>query len=292
MKKHPFVSVIVPAFQDQEGVLKCLGAIERQNYPKDYYEIVIVDNGSYPPIFLPETCSCRVALVRHTTAGSYAARNAGVVVARGDILAFTDADCVPDEDWIATGVAALQSCDVDSVIGGEVEFIPPANRTATVCYQLAVGFQQEENIRRKGFSVTANLFCTRTVYEKIGPFDEQLLSGGDLEWGCRAKEVGVKVVFEPILVVRTLPRMSLSSAICQARRVAGGRFQLVKSAAGVPSEGLRPHRGIIASVWMLLRAPELSSIERLNVIAIAATIKLAGKFERIRLWFGGVPERR
>lgn len=287
------VSIIIPAFNDQAGLSACLHAIAGQSYPADAIEVIAVDNDSTPPLSLDGTQAASVQLIRCLTPGSYAARNAGVRAANGTILAFTDADCMPDPDWIRAGVMALESRGVDSIIGGEVKFMPPSTRTATACYQLSVGFQQAENIKKRGFSATANLFCTRALFELVGPFNETLLSGGDREWAWRSRRAGHMVFFEPRAVVRTLPRTSFWSAIRQARRVAAGRYQLAKAKGDLASsDGLRPHRSSMESVSMLLRTPGLSVLERLRVIAVASAIKLVSVFERIRVRVGGAPERR
>src|SRR5690606_21992846 len=131
----------------------------------------------------------RTKLVVCRTPGSYAARNEAVKAASGSVLAFTDADCEPAPDWISAGVAELQRLSDSSIVGGEVRFAEPAKRSGTALYQMSVGFQQEENIRDRGFSATANLFCSYATFMRIGPFNELLLSGGDREWAWRARNL-------------------------------------------------------------------------------------------------------
>ncbi|MDA3878202.1 MAG: glycosyltransferase, partial [Halothiobacillus sp.] len=157
-----YVSVIIPVYNDQIGVNACLAALAVQSYPKDRYEVIVVDNASKPSISVAPEYSFFTRLVVCHTQGSYAARNAGIAVAQGEVLAFTDADCVPERNWISTGVAALRGGEGDCVIGGEVALLLPKRPTAVARYQHLEGFMQRENIEDRAFSVTANIFTSKT----------------------------------------------------------------------------------------------------------------------------------
>src|SRR5690606_574318 len=102
-------SVIVPVFNDQVGVTRCLFALAQPVVEHRLVEVVIVDNGSDPPIRLEHVDALRVILVRCNTPGSYAARNSGVAASSGRVLAFTDADCVPDSRWLELGGRAIEA---------------------------------------------------------------------------------------------------------------------------------------------------------------------------------------
>src|SRR5918998_5105397 len=106
-KRAPFVSVIVPVYNDQEDLVLCLEALENQTYPKDRYEVVVVDNGSkesIEPVVSRFTCA---SAAREDRPGTYAARKNGLRLARGEIIAFTDADCIPTPQWLEKGVGKL-----------------------------------------------------------------------------------------------------------------------------------------------------------------------------------------
>lgn len=289
------VSVIVPVFQDQDGVKNFLCALEVQTYPRHLIDVVVVDNGSSPPLALDNRDShgFEVRLIRCEKPGSYAARNAGALVADGQVFAFSDADCVPDPEWLENGIKALITVGGDSLIGGEVSLLNPAAQTAVSIYQRIVGFQQRENINNKFFSVTANLFCTREMYSLIGPFHEGLLSGGDLEWGGRARRYGVETRFAPDAIVRTPPRISLRAAVRQARRVAAGRYYLKRyGLTDGDAKSLNPHRGPFSSILWIMRYPELPLGLRISVLTVASIIKMASVFEVLRIRLGGRAERR
>lgn len=288
-----YVSVIVPVYNDQAGIDACLAGLRSQTLSKDHYEVIVVDNNSVPPIRIDPIFSDFVRLSIERKPGAYAARNAGIKISHGTILAFTDADCTPDPNWLEAGVRALNGGRGNYIIGGELVFLPSKIPTAVERYQVLTGFQQRENIEYLKFSATANIYVTRDQMMRIGFFDQTLLSGGDREWAWRAKSAGFSIKYASDVIAHTIPRRSLSSAIRQARRVAGGRYALHHMRRDhIPSNGLKPHRsGFSAANW-ILTYPELSLWNRFKIFSVALTLKTVGIFETIRLSFGGSPERR
>jgi glycosyltransferase involved in cell wall biosynthesis len=289
----PTVSVIIPVFQDPEGIRACLRSLERQSLSCEQFEVIVVDNGSKPPIDMPDSSLRHLYIVQCTTPGAYAARNAGVIAARGTTLAFTDADCVADERWLENGVRALEATARDAIVGGEVQFLEPSPSTAVALYQMSAGFQQAENILQKGFSATANIFCSRRVFDRIGPFADTLLSGGDREWAWRADRTGVVTIYAPDAIVVTAPRTTLRAALRQARRVAAGRHHLKHSGLAADRlESLRSHRGTFSTLLWIFSRRELGWIDRLRVLTVASLIKLVSILETVRIRLGGQAERR
>lgn len=285
------MAVIIPVFNDQHGLLSCLGGLGAQTYPTDKIEIIVVDNGSTPTLDPPERYPLTVRIVCCEKPGSYSARNAGARVASGDILAFTDADCIPDPEWLSKGVAALLAGDGKSIIGGQVLFAQSAARSGTALYQQAIGFQQEENIQHKGFTVTANMFCTAKQFRAVGPFNERLLSGGDLEWCWRAGRQGITVHFEPHAEVQTTPRIRLRDAVRQARRVAAGRVHLRGHDFSHPVV-LERYRTLTQSIIWTMSLSNFSTWERIRILAAGAIIRLFAALENVKLRFGSAAERR
>ncbi len=287
------VSVIIPVYNDQTGLDSCLAALAVQTYPRDHYEVIVVDNASNPRIKLRPAFSHFARLVVCLAPGSYAARNAGIAAAHGEVLAFTDADCNPDKDWISAGVAALESEEGRCIVGGEVALALSEEPTAVERYQYLVGFSQRKNIEDRGFTATANLFATKDQIEEIGLFHESLLSGGDREWCWRAAKLGFAVKYVPRAIVNTTPRKSLSSAFRQARRVAGGRLSLGASESLCPdSSRLRPLRTPWQSIRWILGHPDLTVFQRLGVLWVAVLLKAAHSLEQLRVRLGGLPERQ
>jgi glycosyltransferase involved in cell wall biosynthesis len=287
------ISVIIPVFQDAAGMQACLQSLAQQTLPLERFEVIVVDNGSNPPISIPERGPLHASVVRCATPGSYAARNAGVRAARGTQLAFTDADCVPDAQWLESGISELARATRDVILGGEVRYIVPTERNGVSLYQLLTGFPQAENIARKGFAATANVFCSRRVFDRVGPFEEALLSGGDLEWCLRARRMGIEAVLAPTAIVKTRPRITLGDALRQARRVAAGRYYLKRSGLAMNRpDVLQPNRGPLTSVLSIVTARDFGLFDRLRVLGVASLIKAVSILEGIRIRLGGRAERR
>src|ERR1044072_31217 len=129
MSSRPtFVSVIVPVWNDAARLDACLRALDMQTYPCELYEIVVVDNDSDEAVGPVVESHGRARLVHEARPGSYAARNTGLAHARGEILAFTDADCLPVEDWIERGVERLKQSGGGAGRGGWGEGYPGAQK--------------------------------------------------------------------------------------------------------------------------------------------------------------------
>lgn len=290
---RPSVTVIVPVFNDQSGIDACITALEGQTYPRANFEVIVVDNGSDVPIRLRATSGLDSRVITCESPGAYAARNAGIEAAGADILAFTDADCVPDPDWIEKGISALYRGDGRCVVGGEVAMRKPARPTAVELYQALSGFEQRDNIELRGFTVTANLFVARHAMRDIGLFDTRLLSGGDLNWSRRAAAAGYALVYAADAIVETCPRRTIRAAARQARRVAGGR-RVLRSDDRHASVGgsIGPRRGALASVLWILRHPELGWWDRLRVFGVAISLYIVRLAESLRLALGRQAERR
>lgn len=287
------VSLIIPVYNDQNGLDSCLRAIENQSLPHQYFEVIVIDNASQPKIELLEDTNLNCVLETCKKPGSYAARNVGMRTANGEVIAFLDADCLPEKDWLKQGFAAVQSAPLKTLIGGEVKLTKSEKPTAVELYQCLTGFGQQDNIEQQSFSVTANLFVRREQALFIGEFNENLLSGGDVEWSWRARALGFDIKFSPSAQVATAPRKSLGAAIKQARRIAGGRYHFRRlSIVDSPRDetSLAPRRGAWKATWWLLTR-DLSLKDRTRVFSVAVTLKLVQIIETFRLKKGASAER-
>ena len=103
-KFSPKVSVIVPVFNNSEQLVKCIYALVNQSYPADLYHIIVVDNGSTEKIKNVLLGFTGVTYILENRPGSYIARNTGIKYASGEIIAFTDSDCIPKYDWLENGI--------------------------------------------------------------------------------------------------------------------------------------------------------------------------------------------
>jgi GT2 family glycosyltransferase len=295
------VSVIVPTFRDWDGLARCLRALSSQTVPADTYEILIVNNDPDDPTpgDLPLPPNAR--LLAEAAKGSYAARNRALAEAKGEILFFTDADCAPDPDWIAAGLARFDADPGVMRLGGQVVLsdAPGAERIA-VLHDQVHAFGQDRYIATRGWAATANMVARRAVFDVVGPFDARLMSGGDKNWGRRAEAAGFPIIYAQDVIVRHPPRATLAEIIRKMRRVAGGDLMQKLPERGAwpmrvawvvltplrllpPSSKLRP----------ILARKDLPLLDRLRLYLIQWRLRLVKHGERGRLLFLGTdPERR
>jgi glycosyltransferase involved in cell wall biosynthesis len=138
-------SVIIPTYKDWDDLECCLQALSKQDYPRELFEIIVVNNDigvSVPKKF--DTYKF-VKFVSESKPGSYAARNRGISVSSGRVLAFTDSDCVPDKYWLRNGINSLAVEESKySRIGGNVKLVFSGEITVSDDYERLFSFRQKE----------------------------------------------------------------------------------------------------------------------------------------------------
>jgi cellulose synthase/poly-beta-1,6-N-acetylglucosamine synthase-like glycosyltransferase len=175
-KRSVHVSVVVPTFNRPEMLIRCLAALMAQDYDAQAYEVIIADDAACAEtrqVVESWTKGSTRPYPRHTLRympvignhGPAAARNAGWRAATGEIIAFTDDDCIPTPGWLSAGMAAF----TDSVLGVSGRLIVPIERIPTDYERNAAQLANAE-------FVTANCFYRRSCLEAIGGFDENFTS--------------------------------------------------------------------------------------------------------------------
>lgn len=284
-------SVIVPVYQHWLLVPKLLACLERQEFPQDRFETLLVDNGS-SDVIVPKDMPPRTHILHCPKPGSYAARNHGVREAKGAWLAFTDADCMPSPRWLrALADAAEQGTAGETLLAGSVEIVPVSQRPGPCeIYDIVKGIPQSRYVGR-GYAATANLAVSRAVFDELNGFDESRFSGGDADFCRRAGSKGHPILYVPEARVDHPARASWAEITTKARRVKGGQVT-----AGAPARKrqwmlatlLPPVRGALH----FLRADRHSLKYRFIAIGVLLRIWLVEVHELCRLLLGGAPERR
>lgn len=258
MDTQPRVSVIIPV-RDDPRLTACLAAVHRQTYPADLVEVVVADNGSSPPVRESLHLWASVSCVSEPSGGSYAARNAAVLVSSGTVLAFTDADCLPAETWLEESVNSIIA-GADVVAGHVMVYARDDRKPHPVeAYELVQAFPQETYVSRGGASVTANMSTTRATFDAAGPFRPELHSGADIEWSQRANSLGLRTVYCKTAVVHHPARDSYAALNRKLRRVITGRHERDTLDGGPDVAPWPTPRSIIPPLGALRRAhaPEL-----------------------------------
>jgi glycosyltransferase involved in cell wall biosynthesis len=226
----PFVSVIIPVYEPDDSLVSLARCLAGQTYPANRLELLLVDDGSSGQqtgaVFeaalrvLPDTVSAR--LLRQPNRGSYSARNTGIAAAGGDLVIFTDADCLPQPVWIAGMVAALLSGE-DDLVAGAIAMMRSDETSVTEWYDSLLGLPQQWFAQSVGFGATANLGVTRACLDVVQGFDATLRSGGDQEFCDRAQRSGFHLGYSASAPVVHSARIGIEELARKTRRVAMGR---------------------------------------------------------------------
>lgn len=275
------VSVIIPTFKDWDRLIKCLRALELQTYPKADFEVIVVNNdplGVVPNFNVEEN----VVIIDESKKGSYAARNAGVQIAKGVVLAFTDADCIPQPEWLESGITTLFSSG-SSLLAGKVQFYFRKEAPNAWEYIDAAGKMNQKNyVEKYGFAATANLFVRSEMFDKYGLFNEKLQSGGDYEFTRRLVKKGERLVYFQNAIVLHPARSSLSEKLKKTVRVAKGQSQLEK--LGLLEQGPLRIRNFLPSIKLQeLENYRLSHLSYFAAIFFQYILKLSNGLVRLRL---------
>lgn len=216
---RPFISVIVPHLNQPEFLKACLASLARQTYPRERFEVVVVDNGSRE---LPEwvgNAGGNVTLDREAIPGPGPARNRGVAASRGEVLAFIDADCTADSRWLEAMSEVLFKSTDRRIVGGDVRIAYDNLERLTMieAYETVFAYRQKEYIEKKGFSGTGNLMVRRGDFERIGLF-AGIEVAEDRDWGQRAVAAGYRIVYAPNGIIYHPARRSLDEIKVKWRR--------------------------------------------------------------------------
>lgn len=289
-----FISVIVPVYNNARALRECLRALRDQTFPKDRYEVIVVDNGSVDGVdaVVEQFPEFRYDVERQV--GAYAARNRGIQLAVGEILAFTDADCVPQPDWLATGHRYFFGPHAFDYVGGRIALsrYRPSSPTPAERFDELFSFKLPKSISGRGVALTANLFCAKTAMEMLVGFNATLKSGGDREFGFRAKRLGLKTTYADDVVVSHPATKELSALLARQIRYAGGDFDW-KRLCGFRRFSVLA-RLLPTELWSVVlkftqlaqRAKEQSISQFLQLIPVVIVVHLARCLELLRLSIG------
>lgn len=196
----PFVSIVVPTRNRAPYVKQLLNALSAQVYPAARMEVIVVDNSSEDGTAAVVKDAAgklpfAVRFHRKENDGPAASRNRGAEMARGDIIAFTDSDCLPLPGWLRAAIQVFRE-DI-GLVCGPIQPLDPGPEQPFFTHQIHHVNHED------GLYATANVFYRRDVFLALGGFDEtmrdyswgQPLGGDDTEFGWRVRRAGYRSVF-------------------------------------------------------------------------------------------------
>ncbi len=192
----PEVSVIIAVKDEKDTIRRTLEALDRQTFPKDHFEVVIVDGGSTDgTLELVRSFSGRMRVHLSSgipRSGPSDARNAGIGLAKGEIIAFTDADCIPADNWLENLIRDFKNPKVGGS-AGELRFVDLGNHLSRLEDLFAIDTYH-------GF-ITSNIAYRKEVLQKAKGFDLSLKCAEDFDLYLRVLDMGYEMTFNPTATI-------------------------------------------------------------------------------------------
>ncbi len=227
LPRHPRVSVVVCAYNAERTMDQCLASLAALNYPD--YEVIVVNDGSTDRTLeiAQRHGFCRI--ISQPNRGLSLARNVGAEAATGDIVAYTDSDCVADSDWLTYLVAKMVASDL-AACGGP-NFPPPEDSLVPAAVAVAPGGPTHVLLSDDVAEHIAgcNMAFRRDALLHLGGFDPIFRAAGDDVDICwRFQDAGHVIGFSPAAVVWHFRRNTVR-AYCNQQRGYGKAEALVYS---------------------------------------------------------------
>ena len=197
--------MIVPTRNRAAQLRICLESLARLDFPRDRFEVIVVDDGGAEPLdslLASFRGAIEVTFVRQDWAGPAAARNLGAARARGDLLAFTDDDCAPRRDWLSR-IADRHRARREEAIGGLTVNALEANRYSTAAQMLIDAGYEQQNHESSAFPffTTNNLAVPVERFRQLEGFDATYITSEDRQFCARWARRGWRIAYEPEAVV-------------------------------------------------------------------------------------------
>lgn len=202
-KIKPFISVVIPAFNEEEYLPNCLEALQKQTYPKDRFEIIVVDNNSSDRTAeIAKSMGARV--VNEKQQGHVFAVNKGMLSANGEIIANTDSDSEVGEKWLEIIEKVFQDEEIAALTGPVTYTLKSKVKRKLMRASYHIYLKIHFALGKPSLA-GVNLALRKDVFHKIKGMDTRYHIFGDVELGLRIKKVG-KVVYCKDIPVLASPR--------------------------------------------------------------------------------------
>ena len=227
LRRYPRVSVVVCAYNAERTMDQCLASLEELDYPD--YEVIVVNDGSYDRTLEIARNYGYCRIIDQPNKGLSVARNVGAEAATGEIVAYTDSDCVADPDWLTYLVAKMEASDL-AACGGP-NFPPLEDNLVPAAVAVSPGGPTHVLISDEIAEHIAgcNMAFRREALLQLGGFDPIYRAAGDDVDVCwRFQDAGYTIGFSPAAVVWHFRRNTVA-AYCAQQRGYGKAEALVYS---------------------------------------------------------------
>ncbi len=238
---RPCVSIVVPCRNEAERIVALLGAVRSQTIHAD--ELIVVDGGSVDRTqdvleqYRKSDPPTALTILSIPSRGIPTSLNTGIRDATGDVIVRLDAHCVPELDYVANALEALEATGA-GVVGGRWTIRP--GRTCLVAEGIAVAvahpmgagdaaYRLERVHAERIETDTVPFGCFRkALWERVGGFNEELLANEDYEFNYRVRQMGLAVVLDPAIRSVYVARPTLAALAQQYFRYGWWKAQMLK----------------------------------------------------------------
>jgi len=226
-KQKPLISVIIPALNSERTIKQCIKSLIQQSLKKKEYEIIIIDNGSTDKTLgILDNYKKKIKILKESKKGSYNARNKGIRNSQGNIIAFTDSDCIADKNWLLNIRKAFSNKEI-KIVGGHIEALEKNSYIRKYCNRF--GHAQDLHFKsKKPCFATSNMAVRKTEIKKVGLFNPTLKSGGDFELCHRIIKSKLEITYEPNAIIKHSYTNSLIEFIERYYRYGKGQGMIKK----------------------------------------------------------------
>lgn len=277
------ISVIIPTYNRPSPLQACLTALAASSYPREQFEVVVVDDGGSMPlqeIIERASADLQVRISRQERAGPAAARNAGAALARGELLVFTDDDCLPEPGWLAA--LARRADELPGYLIGGATINALVDNAFSAASQHLISYLYDYSMKQAAsrgwspFFASNNLAVPVDGFHEVGGFDAgfPLAAGEDRDFCDRWSAQGLPMAFAPDARIRHAHRLGLASFCRQHWNYGRGAFHFNRARTRRHADPIRPQP---ASFYVnLVRYP--FAHERRPRAALEAVLLAASQF--------------
>lgn len=277
MQQKPLFSVIIPTYNRPEQLANCLESLTHLDYPRQDFEVIVVNDGGNTPLKLITTrfSSINLTVIEQANAGPAAARNTGAKGARGRYLAFTDDDCTLASDWLKT-LAARFAVSPNCMIGGQTFNALWQNLYATTS-QLLVDYLysfHQTSLPQLHFFTSNNMSLPAELFHTLGGFDTtfRLAAGEDRELCDRWLHHGYQMIYAPEVQIYHAHHLTLSSFWRQHFNYGQGAFYFYSSRSSRTNEEIKVNA--FKFFLDMLTYPFTQNVQKFNRPVILVTVLL------------------
>ncbi|MFX0103176.1 MAG: glycosyltransferase [Candidatus Hodarchaeota archaeon] len=222
----------MPTYNDSEGLKTTVESLINQDFSKTRYEVIIVDNNSKDNTskvikeYERDYEGLVVGLLQDKIQSSYASRNEGIKHSKGEMLVFIDADMHVKEDFLSKVYNHYKSKNI-YYAGCNVEIFGNKD-TFLAIYCEKKNFLLSKTIKYDHYAPTCCLITNREIFDKVGLFKSNVISGGDVEFGHRVHDNNYRLDYLEDVTIYHPARDSLKSIFKKAIRQGRGYFTVIK----------------------------------------------------------------